>query len=66
MWGIPREIFQVQAPSYHQGHIPSPPPSLPPPPRSDISQTPSETTEGIISGNSGDIGQYFGGYTNRF
>ena len=55
MWGIPRAIGQVQTPSYHQGHIPPPPPSLPPPPRSNIPQTPSETIEGTISGNSGDI-----------
>ena len=36
MWGIPRAIGQVQAPSYHQGQIPPPPTSLPPPLRSKI------------------------------
>ena len=66
MWGIPWVIFQVQVPSYHQGQLPPSPTSLPPPPRSNISQSPSETTEGTKSRNSGDVGQYFGGYTNRF
>ena len=61
MHGIPRAINQVLAPPLQQARIPGPPPPPPQPPSQN--QHPGNET---ISGNAGDMGQYFGGYSNHF
>ena len=60
MYGIPRTIGQVVMPPNQQNQM-LPPPPPPPPPPSSASGTPDS-----ISGNAGDIGQYFVGYNNHF
>ena len=62
MYGIPRAIGQISAPAYQHGQIPPHPPPIAPNPSSQHDTTLSNT----ISGNAGDIGQYFDGYANRF
>ena len=59
MYGIPRSIGQVQMPYHPYGNIQPP---LPPPPPSNPNPN---TNNGMISGNSGDIGQYFGNYNTH-
>ena len=58
MYRIPRAIGQVSMPpNQHKQMIPPPPP---PPPTS------ASITPDAISGNAGNICQYFGGYNNHF
>jgi len=60
-WPPPRAISQVSAPPYNQGYVPPPPP-LPPTPSLSVPQHPNER----VSGNAGDMGQYFGGNSGRY
>ena len=54
---VPRAINEVGIP-INYGSIPPPPP---PPP----SPSPSQTPSNVVTGQVGDIGQYFGGYPTR-